>query len=458
MIDLPIEFTEKFTGLLGNDEANKLFNALQEPTKKAFRLNPLKSGYKEVKQDLTEKLALIKDAYVGQIDGHSIEQLAGYVYSQDPAAMFVAEAAAVHPGERVLDLCAAPGGKTTQLASGLHQQGVLVANEINQSRAKTLLENVERWGIQNSLVLNESPARLVPYFTGFFDKIVVDAPCSGEGMFRKDPVAVKYWSPDYVATCQIRQQEIVSSAYAMLRPGGRLIYSTCTFSPEENEQIVEYLLGQFSDMKLVPIQTRAEFDPGHPEWGTTGNAELRYTARFWPQRNFGEGQFVAILEKSSAVAVNESHVAAQLMAFDSRKNVFDQDAIREFFAKIKQTDLLSGKRQPTISNNHVFLPIINPAAIKGLRILRNGLELGELKKKRFLPHHQLVQILDPDSVPFIKLNSDEEFRKFVHGETIKVESPLRGFLPVAYQHKIFSWGKLGNDGILKNFYPKGLRR
>lgn len=455
MTKLPMSFRTKFTELLGQADAEQLFTAIDNETKKAFRLNPLKPNFEQVSLPLTEPLKLIDDAYVGQINGRSVEQLAGYVYSQDPAAMYVAQVAAVQPGEYVLDLCAAPGGKTTQLASGMLQKGILVANEINQGRAKILLENVERSGIKNAVVLNESPQRLSPVFANFFDKIVVDAPCSGEGMFRKDPGAVEYWSPDYVLTCQARQKEIVTEAYKMLKPGGRLIYSTCTFSPEEDEQIVEFLLEEFSDLELVPIELHEEFDPGRPEWGTSGLEALKYTARFWPQKGFGEGQYVAVLQKKAAE--NESGKTVALTDFKRSKVDWSKTPVPEFLQALNQPKSLFSFDKLELSNEHVFLPILNPAALKGIRVLRNGLELGEIKKKRFVPHHHFAQALDVDITPAVELTSEVEFEKFAHGEALPVTTDVRGYCLVAYQGKAFSWGKIGQDKILKNFYPKGLR-
>ena len=187
------------------------------------------------------------------MSGNDSEWLAGKVYSQDPSAMYPAQVAQIKPGEKVLDLCAAPGGKSTALVEKLKGDGVLVANEISTTRAKALRENLERWGATNSVVTNESPAHLAVNFKNFFDKIVVDAPCSGEGMFRKEPDAIKYWSQEYVLTCQTRQKEILNSAVEMLKPGGSLVYSTCTYSPEEDEQIVAWLVKEYG-FKVLPIE------------------------------------------------------------------------------------------------------------------------------------------------------------------------------------------------------------
>lgn len=488
MVALPEEFLTKYTNLLGEERANQLFSSFDEPPVKAFRLNPLKSNFEEISYSLANSVPHIKNAYGGQISGRDVEQLAGYVYSQDPAAMYVAEIADVKPGEKVLDLCAAPGGKTTQLASAMLGEGVLVSNEINSKRAEVLLENVERWGIKNTVVTNEAPDKLSKFFPQFFDKIVVDAPCSGEGMFRKDHDAIQYWSNQYVLDCAKLQKEIVTEAYKMLKPGGQLIYSTCTFSPEEDEQIVEFLLKQYSDLEISPIKVYQEFDPGRPEWGTTANPALTNTARFWTSRNFGEGQFVAKLQKAESEVelntiseTNEPSVEKETKnrvkrskkdnkrnnRANQRKNNSNKNdnsgldksqekVVAEFLSATNLTNVIN-ETQISNRNEHLFVPALDPEVVTGLRILRNGLALGELKVKRVEPHQHLAEAIAGDSTNTFDLPTQAEFERFSHGETIKVGSSLRGYVFVSYKNKIFSWGKIGNDQILKNFYPKGLR-
>lgn len=442
------EFITKYQGLIGAQKTDELIASFLEPVKKAFRLNPLKENFEDVDYSFQKPVPIIDQAYFGEINGNEIDQLAGYVYSQDPAAMFVVQAAEIKEGEYVLDLCAAPGGKSTQIASSLNQTGLLVANEINPSRSKILLENIERWGIKNSLVTNESPERLAQKFPQFFDKIVVDAPCSGEGMFRKDPDAMSYWSQELVITNQKRQQEIVDQAYQMLAPGGRLIYSTCTFAPEEDEQIVEYLLQQYPDLDLIPIPKSEFYQAGHPEWTESNDARLAGCARFWTMDDFGEGQFVAILEKSGNVAVKKDSITSNI----------DQNTaeiVKKNLADVK----VSFPETLMISKDHLFVPILAPEQVKGLKILRNGYEIGQLKGTRIVFHQHFAQILFPSSHPHYEIECVQEFVKFRHGETLKVDAiSARNNVLVTYQNKAFSWGKIGQDLILKNFYPKGLRK
>lgn len=459
MVNLPSEFTEKYQNLLGEKRAKALFNSFDLPPVKAFRLNPLKNNFTNVTYSLANKVNYIENGYYGEISGKDVEQLAGYVYSQDPSAMFVAEVADIKPGDKVLDLCAAPGGKTTQLASKMNGEGILVSNEIMPKRAKVLLENIERFGIENILVTNEAPEKLTHYFPNFFNKIIVDAPCSGEGMFRKDHEAIQYWSQKHVERSQALQKKIVDQAYKMLEPGGTLVYSTCTFAPEEDEQIVEYLLEQFDDLEIEPIDIKDDFDAGRPEWSTTNNQLLRHTARFFTDRNFGEGQFVAKLKKEETVNSNPTVYSRENFKIMSTNKLAKSNlnVVNEF---IDQTGLdfnYSILSQLAINQEHVFWPIVDPKTISGLHILRNGVEFGEIKKNRFLPHQHLAQIKQKKSAQVYELTSQDDFEKFAHGETIKVSSSLRGYVLVSYKNKVFSWGKIGHDQILKNFYPKGLR-
>ncbi|TSO26349.1 RsmB/NOP family class I SAM-dependent RNA methyltransferase [Lactobacillus sp. LL6] len=458
MLKLSVEFKEKYKNLLGEKAAEKMFAAMNDNSKKAFRINPLKKV--KVSYPLNERVPDLSNGYYGEISGNDPEWVSGSVYSQDPSAMFPAHIANVKPGEKVLDLCAAPGGKSTGLGEALKGKGVLVANEISTSRAKILRENIERWGITNALVTNASPDELVPYFKQYFDKILVDAPCSGEGMFRKNPEAIEYWSPNYVETCKLRQQDILTAAIKMLKPGGKIIYSTCTFSPEEDEQIVEWLVKSYS-MQILPIEniTSTKISYGHPEWGSN-NSELTKTLRFWPQDDLGEGQFAALLklpdsktETKTGSKKKKKQKKSNFALTNSDKDLIDK-VLKRFTLPVP---LANWKEEALVRNNHVFIPVINPIEIKGLKILNNGVELGILKKNRFEPGHQLAEVLGQDKqTEVIDLTSEDEFLSYLHGETIQVNSPLKGFVLVSYKDMIFSFGKIAGK-TLKNFYPKGLR-
>lgn len=457
MLNLPSEFKAKYEKLLGNEEAQQLFRAMNEDSKKAFRLNTLKPA--KVSYDLSQSVPQIDSAYYGEVAGDDPEWVSGSVYSQDPAAMFPAAISGVKPGDQVLDLCAAPGGKTTALAEQLKGEGLLVANEISVTRAKALRENLERWGVTNALITNESPGKLAPAFPEFFDVILVDAPCSGEGMFRKNPEAIDYWSQDYVMTCQERQEDILNEAVKMLKPGGRLIYSTCTFAPEEDEQIVSGLVKQHGLAILDSGIQDERISVGHPEWAD-GNPDLVKTLRFWPQDDVGEGQFAAVLQKAGEVklvkkAKNKKNKRDPYRISKSEIELVDQ-VISKFNLPAALTDW---RNKAKVRNEHVFVPAIELPAKSKLHVVNNGVELGMLKKKRFEPGHQLAEVLGQVKQERIyELKTIEDYRSYLHGETVKVNSDLRGFVLVSYQRMIFSFGKIAGNQVLKNFYPKGLRK
>ncbi|QNQ80400.1 RsmB/NOP family class I SAM-dependent RNA methyltransferase [Lactobacillus sp. PV034] len=466
MLKLPTEFVEKYQKLLGLDESKKFFEAIEGENKKGFRLNPLKNDFKNVSYDLTHPVPGVDNAYYGNINGLSSEWTGGYVYSQDPSAMYPAQFAQVKPGEKVLDLCAAPGGKSTALAQALKGAGLLVANEISASRASNLRENLERWGASNVLVTNEDTESLAKVFPTYFDKIVVDAPCSGEGMFRKDPDAIQYWSQDYVLTCQKRQKDILNEAVKMLKPNGDLIYSTCTFSPEEDEEIVEWLSEKYN-FKVLDLEKVAGMTSGVPKWTLNNFTDVEKTGRFWFQNGVGEGQFVAYLRKPG----NESSSDNLDKKSKKRKNKKNKDDLphlnkkeRELVQKVLQdftlpNSLTNWEKEALISKDHVFIPIIDPKVIKNLRILNNGVELGLMKKNRFEPGHQLAEVLGQlPQKKVVELKDEAEYRAYLHGETVHSDLPYRGYVLVAFEGHIFSFGKVGNDNILKNYYPKGLRK
>lgn len=450
---LPQAFIDKYQKLLGSQAAD-LFKALTAgETKKAFRVNSLKAVSPQT-VDLQTPVPGLMQAFYGQVHDTSSDWVSGTVYSQEPAAMFPAAVSGVQPGERVLDLCAAPGGKSTALAEKLRGQGLLVANEMNAKRAKILRENLERWGATNVVITNASPDQLATHFQEYFDCIVVDAPCSGEGMFRKDPVAMDYWSPDYVQTCQDRQKKILQSALQMLKPGGRLVYSTCTFSPEEDEQIAEWLLEQ--GLQIKPLQLTAG-QPGRPDWTASQNPVLADTVRFWPQDGVGEGQYLAMFTRPGAPA------SVQIKRRKQKRQPGLSKADQEVVKQALDNFILPATWQLNWRNlqnrhGHVVAPVLSDERLQGLHVLSNGVELGQLKPHRFIPSQQLAQVLGAaKQTQVLALHDEASFKAYLHGETIKTTSSLRGYVLVSYHDQIFSFGKIGNDQILKNFYPKGLR-
>ena len=305
--ELPEAFVEKMEKLLGSD-AEAFFKSYDAERKFGLRVNPLKQKSGEMPEegeplgDYLKGLAKVpwaEEGFYYEADmrpGRHPFHEAGAYYIQEPSAMSVAEALSPKPGEQILDLCAAPGGKSTHLAGKMGGHGLLVCNEIHPARAKILSQNIERLGVENAVVTNMDPFRLAPEFPEFFDGIVVDAPCSGEGMFRKDENARNEWSPDHVKQCAGLQDGILDCAAAMLKDGGRIAYSTCTFSPEENEQSIARFLERHPEFSVVQPELVKYFSGGHPEWAD-GDEELKKTVRIWPHLADGEGHFLALLVK-----------------------------------------------------------------------------------------------------------------------------------------------------------------
>lgn len=393
---------------------------------------------------------------------------AGMYYIQEPSAMAPVTLLEARPGEQILDLCAAPGGKSTQIAAAMKGEGLLIANEIHLARAKILSENVERMGIRNACVTNETPKHLAEVFPEFFDKILVDAPCSGEGMFRKNEVAGEEWSPENVVLCGERQDEILDCAAKMLRPGGRLVYSTCTFAPTENEgSIYRFLLRhpEFSVAEIAKEELGIDGD-GVPEYlkfsditaeasGGTMPEEnvLVKTLRLWPHKVKGEGHYAAVLVKEGEMPDGYRGIAVGGL----QKGVGEK-ALGEYpdFAK----EFLKKKLQGTFMKfgDNIYLMPENMPNLKGLKVLRPGLHIGTLKKNRFEPSHALALSLAPtDAVNVYNLDSKENtIHAYLNGQTFPAEGE-KGWYLICVDGFSIGWGKLAG-GIMKNHYPKGLRK
>lgn len=454
MLKLPQDFIEKYQTLLG-DEAEAFFKSLDEDVQKGFRINSLKPHADHLQIDTSHPIPFIKDGYYGTVSGRSLAHQAGYVYSQDISAMYVGQVVDAQPGETVLDLCAAPGGKSTHIAQQLNNQGLLVSNEINHKRASILVENLERFGAKNVIILNEDPSQLAQNLKQRFDKVVVDAPCSGEGMFRKDHNAIKYWHRDYPAECAARQRKILADAIQTLKPGGELIYSTCTFSPEEDEQIVSWLLTTYPDLELVEIPKFEGMDAGRPDFAD-GNPELAKTVRLMPHHFKGEGQFVAKLHlngkpgKVKTKKKNKKQNQSQLTA--DRFALWQQtiNHITNEWADVKRSNF-------KVFNNHLYYFDRDWPDIFAMKYMRPGLYLGEFKKKRFEPSYNLALTLNPDEgTAKVELSLDQ-WEKYMHGETVTLSNPVsNGWTLLTCEGVGFAFGKVVGTTV-KNFIPKGLR-
>ena len=442
---LPEGFETRMKKLLG-EEYDEFLSTFDRPLCTGLRKNPLKTGFTgDLSRFALSPVPWCPTGFyydAAARPGLSPLHAAGLYYMQEPSAMAPAELLAPQPGERVLDLCAAPGGKSTQLAGKLRGRGILVCNEINAKRAKILSGNIERLGIANALVLNEHPKRLAERFAGWFDKILVDAPCSGEGMFRKEAAAVTDWTEDTNAICANRQAEILTSAAAMLRPGGRLVYSTCTFSPVENEGVISDFLWKNPDFSVEEIDCPF-FSPGRPDWVENPAPGLEHTFRLWPHRLLGEGHYAAVLKKAG------DGPRAELPPEPAAKTPAELTQFcRQTGAQLPEGKLL-------LFGQVAYLVPQELPGLKGLRVLRAGLELGTVLKNRLEPAHAWALWL-PELENSISLPSDDpQLSRYLAGDVLP--SPLRGWTLIRADGVSLGWAK-GDGAQLKNHYPKALRR
>lgn len=449
-MQIPNEFEHRMQWMLKGDYPAFLQAFTQGGEHTAIRINPLKPNargniFAAVGQ--LESVAWCLDGYYtdkSTLSGRHPYHIAGLFYFQEPSAMAVVEALGIKPGDRVLDLCAAPGGKATQAGAKLQGSGLLVANEIISKRAQILAENIERMGIRNAAVLNESPEKLALHFPSFFDKIIVDAPCSGEGMFRKEPQAITEWSEEHTRSCAVRQTAILDSATKMLAPGGRLIYSTCTFAPCENEGVVDDFLSHHAEFSLCEISEMDMLPSGNSAWIDT-KRDLSRTKRIFPHINRGEGHFLALFEKKGQK--NVSHETK------SKKDDKNAGWYREFekqFLKITlEGELIS-------FGDHLYLKPSDVGEFTKVRVVRPGLYLGICKKGRFEPSHALLCALSAQDIKntlIFPLDADE-IGRYLHGETLACD--WSGWGAVCVGEYPIGWGK-ASGGTLKNHFPKFMR-
>ncbi len=375
--------------------------------------------------------------------GSSLAHALGLIYVQEASAMAVAQALGPQPGERVLDLCAAPGGKTTHIAALMRGSGLLVANEINASRARILEENLERLGCPG-IVCSEDPARLAQSWPAYFDRVLVDAPCSGEGMFRKNPDAAQEWRPELVMACSRRQTEILESAAALLKPGGTLVYSTCTFAPEENETVIERFLESHPEFELLEI---TGFSSGRPDWAND-SSELTKTARLWPHLLRGEGHFIAKLVKKDG---DEYRVKLEEANLPSGKT---KTLWREFAGRYNLPDDDITIFRDRLERLHPGTPTLT-----GIRTSRVGTKLAEVKPDRLEPEHALTHALERHAnVPALELLPDDpRVAAYLRGESLEVtENVPDGWIVIRAHGFGLGWGKRVGRTV-KNHYPKALR-
>ncbi|MDE7323719.1 MAG: RsmB/NOP family class I SAM-dependent RNA methyltransferase [Lachnospiraceae bacterium] len=494
MIQLPQDFMDRMQDML-KDAYPAFLRSYAECRLQALRVNALKgtretflekAPFSDLRRVPWEENGFYYDGSSDCAPGKHPFHQAGVYYIQEPSAMAPAAYLEAVPGERVLDLCAAPGGKTTQIASYMQNQGFLVCNEIHSARAKILSENVERMGIRNALVTNETPQRLAELFGDYFDRILVDAPCSGEGMFRKNEEACSEWSLENVQLCADRQDEILDCADRMLRPGGRLVYATCTFAPAENEGSIARFLERHPEYQILEVKKYdgmsagtaawANYKADSPDGGMTAEHEVRChdsvrtvvdrkiscrtglknTIRLFPHLVQGEGHYVAVLQKNGEVPDGYQGFLAN--GLQKGINAKDVKEFLQFQQESLQMDLLENTQDRLLrfGEQLYLMPECMPSISK-LKVLRAGLHLGTLKKNRFEPSHALALALKKEDVKrSMELDDDEKANAYLEGMTLNYVGE-KGWYLMTYRGYSIGWGKLAGQ-VMKNHYPKGLRK
>lgn len=466
---LPQAFQDRMQKLL-QTEYEAFLQSYEKPLQKALRINPLKTTEKAFVEKVDWSLRPVPWEPMGRYydatlkeeqDGpgkHPFHQ-AGVYYIQEPSAMAPVAYLDPQPGERILDLCAAPGGKTTQIGARMAGLGVLVCNEIHLARAKILSENIERFGIRNAYVCNETPQKLEKAFPEYFHRILVDAPCSGEGMFRKNEEAEVEWSPDVVEMCASRQREILECAVHMLLPGGRLVYSTCTFAPAENEGNIQWLLDTFPEMELVDTEKIAGMEGGRVEFSQKGNPDITKTIRLWPHKVDGEGHFLAVLQKRDLNTNKNAGEENRKKNKDKRKQNGDsRQPIGEWQQFQKEALTIDIPERMLVFGEQLYCTPDPAIDIRGLKVLRPGLHLGTLKKNRLEPSHAMALALSPkDVVHSCSFPADSmEIKNYLQGQTFSYTGE-NGWYLICVEGYSIGWGKC-TGGTMKNHYPKGLRK
>lgn len=460
--DLPILYLERMRRFLG-DEYNAFVSSYTQPAHAGLRVNLLKVSPGQFVDLFPSKFdpipwcpsgfRIIDDDKNHFSPGKHPYHAAGLYYLQEPSAMIVAEILAPRPGEKILDLSAAPGGKATHIAALMHNQGILVTNEIHPKRVWDLAENLERWGVRNAVITNEKPERLAEHFGPYFDRVLVDAPCSGEGLFRKDPAARVNWNLKMVESCSIRQLNILQTASRLVRSGGWLVYATCTFAPEENEGTLDRFLDAHPEFTIIDLPQEPGLDPGRPDWlPLPGNASLKSAFRIWPHHAHGEGHFVVLLQKNTS---GKDQIVLPQTIPKTPKAAYDL-----FQAFIKENQLsFYNANNLSLVGSYLYSSGNGWPAFGSLRVIHPGWWLGTLKKNRFEPAHAFALGLEKNQIQnFLTLSSEDILlMKYLRGENIPARDIRSGWVVIMVDGFPIGWGK-SVQGVIKNAYPRGLRR
>ena len=436
-----MDFLEHLFTFLNKEEALKLYNSLEKDEIHCFKLNELKVSDVNIVKEQGSGLvnhphilnAFIYDKKVDEL-GKSILFDAGAYYIQEPAAMMAEYLLEVKPNDYVLDMCAAPGGKSFNALVDMKDQGLLVCNDIHEIRSKILSSNIEKYGFKNSIVLNDDSKRYKKYFYNFFDKIILDAPCSGSAMFRKNDEAKNQWSIEKVYQCKEIQLSLLEDAYEMLKGKGRLLYSTCSFSIQENEEVIIEFLNKHQDMELIPIELNKLYND---------TITIKGGLRIYPYKFNGEGQTIFIMQKNSTEA------------FKPSRELKSTRSSRELLAFLDDINFNYKKENIILFKNHFYYADFYKIDLDKIKVNRYGLDLGEMEKDRFTPSHSLAMYHGIDKSIFIDL-SEKEALDYLKGLTVSKEGN-GGWKVASYKGLALGWVKHVNN-TLKNHYPKGLRR
>ena len=472
---LPVELKKRMTDLLG-EESQAFFDELENGhAVRSFRINENKISASDFealniqidrkKADFPEGSYYTEEEFPGHLPCHH----AGMIYMQDPSAMATVHAVKIEKGAAVLDSCSAPGGKTTQLSAMTGESGILVANEYEAKRCRILLGNVERMGCRNTVVVNLDTAVLAETYPNKFDVVLCDAPCSGEGMFRKNSLAVGEWSLANVDMCASRQREILTNVAKCVAPSGKLIYSTCTFSLEENEMNVKWFLDTHPDFELCDVEEDLKRVTSDGICLEGCGYDMKKTRRFYPHKAKGEGQFIAVLQRSGEAAMVVDERSSRK---DKKKKTADRKPSREeieLLAAAKQfldENLRKGFENGVEYKLHALngkAYLKRDIALPPYGVFASGVCVGEMNGKRFLPHHQLFSAFGTGFVRRVQLRYDDELTEaYLKGMEIAIDGKaesdgkIDGWAAVIVDGCALGGGKI-SSGVCKNHYPKGLR-
>ncbi|MDD2371694.1 MAG: NOL1/NOP2/sun family putative RNA methylase [Firmicutes bacterium] len=456
-MNLPKIFTNKFHKLMNNDEYENFIKSLEGHSVDGIRYNSNKlteeEFYERIKS-VSNKIPWTSDGYYFNKDESEVRLTIhpyyhqGLFYIQEPSAMFPAEFLDPSPGDKVLDLCAAPGGKSVQIACKMKNQGLLVSNEISPKRVKALKKNIELYGIKNTIITNSTGKNLFETYGTYFDKILVDAPCSGEGTFRKDKHSIKEYEKYATEELYAIQRDILDYAFKLLKIGGQLVYSTCTFSPEENEQQIEYMLDNY-DCQLTTAKKSNGISDGRPMWAKSNNSELIKTVRFWPHKVIGEGHFVAKLTKLSGDEYKSKTLKIKWKPFkeiNEKIKIFIDSYLNlnydNYFYFVKDEEYyIMDDKYPFNEKN---------------KIENIGIHLGLINKYNFIPSQSFAMTLNKSDFKNIIEVDFDNANKYLKGETLLFNRE-NGYYGIIYQNNILGWAKF-NSGIFKNLYDKSWRK